>query len=208
YVPGRSWKGLAEMLLLLLPPLKVADLGAGEGTVSLLLAQRAESVIAVDSSPKMMEYATEVARRNGVANLDYRLGDIEQLPVGDGEVDLALFHQSLHHAIHPEKAILEAQRITRPGGRVVVLDLLRHRFEQAREMYADVWLGFTLVELEDLLRAAGLTDISVAVVHREEEAPHFQTVLATGRTAAGDGQCEARPSAATLTASAPQRSGV
>lgn len=181
YVPGRSWKGLAEMLLKLMPPQVIADLGAGEGTLALLLAQRAQRVIAVDSSEKMVEYGAEVARRNGVANLEYRLGDLEELPIGDGEVDISLLHQSLHHALHPETAVCEAVRILRPGGRLVVMDLLKHRFEEAREMYADVWLGFSEVELLDLLTRGGLTEIDVAVVHREEESPHFETVLAIGQ---------------------------
>lgn len=180
YVPGRSWKGLAEMLLHLLPPLRIADLGAGEGTLSLLLAQKSERVIAVDSSEKMVEYGSEVARRHGVANLEYQLGDLEELPLPDGDVDLALFHQSLHHALHPDRAVREAHRILKPGGRVVVMDLLKHRFEEARDMYADVWLGFSEVELVDLLTAAGFQGLHVAVVHREDEAPHFETVLATG----------------------------
>lgn len=180
YVPGRSWKGLAEMLLRLLPPLTIADLGAGEATISLLLAQRAERVIAVDSSPKMVEYGADVARRNGVTNLEYRLGDLEQLPIQDSVIDLALFHQSLHHAIHPIRAVEEASRIVRPGGRIVVMDLLRHRFEEARELYADVWLGFSTVEVTELLEKAGFTDVEVSVVHREEEAPHFETIFAMG----------------------------
>jgi ubiquinone/menaquinone biosynthesis C-methylase UbiE len=180
YVPGRSWKGLAEMLLKLLPPLVIADLGAGEGTLSLLLAQRAERVIAVDSSEKMVEYGTEVARRNAVANLEYRMGDLEELPLGGAEVDIALLHQSLHHAIHPSKAIAEAARILKPGGRIVVMDLLKHRFEEARDMYADVWLGFAEVELVDLLQNAGFESVEASIVHREEEAPHFETLLAIG----------------------------
>src|SRR4051812_27397179 len=110
YVPGRSWEGLAEVLLRLLPPLVIADLGAGEGTIALLLAQRAKQVIAVDSSPKMVEYGTGVAQSNGVKNLEYRLGDLEELPIKTAKVDLALFHQSLHHAMHPQKAIEEARR--------------------------------------------------------------------------------------------------
>lgn len=181
YVPGRSWKGLAEMLLKLMPPQVIADLGAGEGTLSLLLAQRAERVIAVDSSEKMVEYGAEIARRNGVANLEYRAGDLEELPIGDSEVDISLLHQSLHHALHPEAAVAEAVRILRPGGRVVVMDLLKHRFEEARDMYADVWLGFSEVELVDLLTGVGLTGVEVAVVHREDESPHFETVLAIGK---------------------------
>ena len=87
YVPGRSWEALSEMLLRLLPPLVIADLGAGEGTLALLLAQSAKHVIAVDSSRKMVEFGADVAQRNGVANLEYRLGDLEDLPIPDGEAD-------------------------------------------------------------------------------------------------------------------------
>ncbi|MDQ6664802.1 MAG: metalloregulator ArsR/SmtB family transcription factor [Acidobacteriota bacterium] len=178
YVPGRSWKGLAEMLLRLLPPLVIADLGAGEGTLALMLAQRAEKVIAVDSSGKMVEYGADVARRNGVKNLEYRLGDLEELPLKSGEVDLALLHQSLHHALHPRKAVEEARRILKPGGRIVILDLLKHGFDDARELYADVWLGFSQVELIDLLRKSHFRAMDVSIVHREEEAPHFETLMA------------------------------
>jgi ArsR family transcriptional regulator len=178
YVPGRGWKALAEMLLRLLPPLDIADLGAGEGTMSLLLAQRARHVIAVDNSQKMVEYGSELIRRNAVANCEYRLGDMEELPLAPAEVDLVLMHQTLHHVLHPERAMAEAWRVTRAGGRIVILDLLKHECEAARELYGDVWLGFSQVELCDLLREAGFEEIEVAVVFREEEAPHFQTVLA------------------------------
>ncbi|MFN9265737.1 MAG: metalloregulator ArsR/SmtB family transcription factor, partial [Acidobacteriota bacterium] len=132
YVPGRSWKGLAEMLLKLLPPMVIADLGAGEGTLSLLLAQRAERVIAVDNSEKMVAYGREAARKAGVANIEYRVGDLEELPLADASVDLALFSQSLHHALHPPDAIREAARILKPGGRVAVLDLRRHAVRQEK----------------------------------------------------------------------------
>ena len=135
-------------------------------------------MIAVDNSEKMVEYGSGIARRNRVKNLDYRLGDLEDLPIESGSVDLALFHQSLHHALHPEKAIREAARILRPGGRVAVLDLLKHSVEQARELYAHVWLGFSQVEIIDLLRRAGFDPADVSIVHREEEAPHFETLLA------------------------------
>jgi Methylase involved in ubiquinone/menaquinone biosynthesis len=178
YVPGRSWKGLAEVLLRLLPPLVIADLGAGEGTLSLMLAQRAERVIAVDNSEKMVEYGKETASRNGVGNLEYRLGDLEELPLKDEEAEIALLHQSLHHALHPQRAVEEAWRILKPGGRVVILDLLRHGFEEARELYADVWLGFSQVDLSQMLANAHFSSADITVVHREEEAPHFETVMA------------------------------
>ena len=98
YCPGRSWKALAETLLKLMPPMVIADLGAGEGTFSQLLAQRAEKVIAIDNSEKMVEFGASVARENGYLNLEYRLGEIESQPIADGTVDLAFFSQSLHHA--------------------------------------------------------------------------------------------------------------
>ena len=178
YVPGRSWQALAEMLIRLLPPLVIADLGAGEGTLSLMLAQRAERVISVDNSRKMVEYGAEIAQKHAVLNLEYRLGDLEELPLDDEEADLALFHQSLHHAIHPEKAVAEAWRILKPGGRIVILDLLRHNFDEARDVYADVWLGFSQVELVNLLGDANFAEIQVSVVHKEQETPHFETVMA------------------------------
>lgn len=180
YVPGRSWKGLAEALLKLLPPMVVADLGAGEGTLSQLLAQRAERVIAVDNSEKMVAFGRELALRHGLPNLDYRVGDLELLPIDDASVDLAIFSQSLHHAPHPAKAIREAWRILRPGGRIVVLDLVRHSFEEAREMYADLWLGFPEVELEEYLRSAGFTAIESSIVNKEPQPPYLETLLAIG----------------------------
>lgn len=178
YVPGRSWQGLAETFLLLMPPLVIADLGAGEGTVSQLLARRAKKVIAVDNSEKMVEFGSSLARSHGVKNLEYRLGDLEELPVKKGEADVAIFSQSLHHAQHPRRALTEAFRILKPGGRIIILDLLKHHFEEARALYADVWLGFSEVELRRMLSDAGFKDISTALVHREDEAPHFETILA------------------------------
>ncbi len=180
YVPGKSWKSLAEALLRLLPPLVVADLGAGEGASALLLAQRAKKVIAVDSSARMIEVGREQALRHGVKNIDYRLGDMEEIPIGDGEVDLVFFSQSLHHALHPERALAEAARILVPGGRIVILDLVRHRFEEARELYADEWLGFSESDLESMLQNAGFINVEATVVDKEPETPQFQTLLATG----------------------------
>ena len=178
YVPGKSWKSLAEALLLLIPPMAIADIGAGDGSFSLLLAQNAKNVIAVDSSAKMIEFARDQAHRHHVKNVDYRLGDMEELPIDDDAVDLVFFSQSLHHALHPDRAVCEGARILRPGGRIAILDLAKHRFEEAREMYADEWLGFSEAELESMLHRAGLAKIQTSVVQKESEPPHFQTMLA------------------------------
>ena len=178
YVPGKSWKSVAEALLRLMPPMTIADLGAGEGSFALLLAERATKVIAVDTSAKMLEVGRDQALRNGVKNVEFRHGDMEEIPIADAEVDLVFFSQSLHHALHPERALQDAHRILVPGGRIVILDLARHRFEEARELYADEWLGFSEADLEAMLERAGFTSVSTSVVDKEPEAPQFQTLLA------------------------------
>jgi ubiquinone/menaquinone biosynthesis C-methylase UbiE len=180
YVPGRSWKGIAEAMLKLLPPMVIADLGAGEGTISQLMAQRAKKVIAIDNSEKMVEFGAELAKRHGIGNLEYRLGDLEDVPIRTGTIDLAFLSQALHHAVHPEKAVAEAWRIVKPGGRIAILDLNRHHFEEAREMYADLWLGFTELEIEKYLKGAGFRNVETAIVYREPDPPHFETLLGTG----------------------------
>ncbi|MEY2546239.1 MAG: hypothetical protein QOG48_1356 [Verrucomicrobiota bacterium] len=179
YVPGRSWQALAHALIPLIPAGVIVDLGAGEGTLSQLLASNARKVIAIDSSPKMVEFGSKLARKHGFKNLEYRLGDIESPPMEKGIVDLAIFSQALHHAIHPERAIAGAHRMLKKNGRVMILDLLAHRFEKARELYADHWLGFSEVKLQELLDHAGFKEIDVRVVSRERQSPHFQTVFAT-----------------------------
>ncbi|TDU70804.1 ArsR family transcriptional regulator [Prosthecobacter fusiformis] len=183
YIPGRSWKGLGETLLKLLPPLVIADLGAGEGTLSQLLAQRAEKVIAVDNSEKMVAYGADLAAKHGFTNLEYRLGDIEEPPISPGTVDLVFLSQALHHALNPDRAIRAAFTILKPGGRIVILDLLKHQFEKARELYADVWLGFSEAELHEMLSKAGFQQTETSLVHRESQSPHFQTILALAQKA-------------------------
>ncbi len=180
YCPGRSWQALAHALITLLPRLTVADLGAGEGTLSQLLAKNARKVIAIDNSPKMVEFGSKLAKKHGFKNLEYRLGDIEDPPIAKNSVDLAILSQALHHAIHPQRAIAAAHQILKRGGRLVILDLLSHRFERARELYADHWLGFSEVQLHLFLEKSGFRGIEVSVVAREKQSPHFQTVFGTG----------------------------
>jgi ubiquinone/menaquinone biosynthesis C-methylase UbiE/biotin operon repressor len=180
YVPGRSWEALAHTLITLLPAMTVADLGAGEGTLSQLLAKTARKVIAVDNSPKMVAFASQLAKKHGLKNLEYRLGDMQDPPIAKNSVDLVIFSQALHHAARPERAIGHAHSILRKNGRIVILDLLSHRFERARELYADHWLGFSEVQLHEFLENTGFKNIDVRLVAREKQSPNFQTIFATG----------------------------
>ncbi len=181
YCPGRSWEAIGHFLLHLVPSIKVADLGAGEGLISQLIARRAEHVTCIDNSPRMVEVGTELAAKNGLANLEYRLGDIEEVPLPDQSVDLAILSQALHHARHPQVAVAEAFRILKPGGTVLVLDLKEHTFEKARDLYADLWLGFKESTLHSFLKTAGFIKVEVTMVAREENEPCFETLLATGK---------------------------
>jgi ArsR family transcriptional regulator len=178
YGPGRSWQALGHMLLRILPPLSVADLGAGEGLISELLARRCRKVIAVDNSAKMVAFGSTKAKKNGLRNLEFRLGDLEDAPIEASSMDVVLLSHALHHASDPARALRGAHRMLKPGGQVLVLDLLEHQFERARELYGDRWLGFAESDLQRWLESAGFRKIEISVVAREDEAPHFETLLA------------------------------
>jgi ubiquinone/menaquinone biosynthesis C-methylase UbiE/DNA-binding transcriptional ArsR family regulator len=177
YGPGRSWQALGHLLLRILPPLTVADLGSGEGLVSELLARRCKRVIAVDNSERIVAFGAAKARRIGLKNLEFRLGNLEDPPLASRSVDLVILSQALHHATDPARAIAGAHRILKPGGQIMILDLRQHSFEQARTLYGDHWLGFAESDLDRWLQAAGFREPELSVVAREEHPPHFETLL-------------------------------
>ncbi len=181
YGPGRSWQAFGQLLLRILPPVTVADLGSGEGLLSELLARRCKKVIAVDNSEKMVEFGARKAKQNGLKNLEFRLGDLENPPLDPESVDLVILSQALHHAAKPDDAIKAAHRILVPGGQILLLDLAKHKFEQAHELYGDRWLGFPESDLQRWLETAGFKKIEINIVAREDQPPHFETVLASAQ---------------------------
>ena len=181
YGPGRSWQAFGHLLLRILPPLVVADLGSGEGLLSELLARRCKRVIAVDNSEKIVAFGAAKAKKNGLKNLEFRLGDLENPPIDPQSVDLVILSQALHHAAEPAKAIAGAYKILKAGGHVMILDLSRHTFNRAHELYGDRWLGFPESDMHRWLEAAGFKKIEISVVAREEQSPHFETILASGQ---------------------------
>jgi ArsR family transcriptional regulator len=181
-VPGRSWAAWARALGHLLPPLDIADLGCGEGYLTIEAARFARTVIAVDRSEAVLERARGAAARRKLKNIEWKRGDLEQLPLNDASVDVALLSQALHHAAAPAQALAEAARIVRPGGRVLVLDLRRHDEQWVRERLGDMWLGFDDAELRRLLEGAGFSDIKVTVGTRRQGDP-FTVLIASGTKA-------------------------
>jgi SAM-dependent methyltransferase len=178
-VPGRSWAAWSRALGLLLPPLTVADLGCGEGYLTIEAARWAKQVIAVDRSDIVLERAKALARRRRVSNVSWKRGELEKLPVKDASVDVALLSQTLHHAASPARAVAEAARIAVPGGQVLILDLREHREEWVRLKLGDRTLGFGDGELKRMLLDAGLRDVKVAVGASKAGDP-FTVLIASG----------------------------
>jgi SAM-dependent methyltransferase len=181
-VPGRSWAAWSRALALLMPALKVADLGCGEGYLTMEAARWASRVIAVDKSEAVLNRAQALARRRRISNVIWKKGELEKLPMKDAAVDVAMLSQALHHAHDPARAVAEAARVTVPGGRVLLLDLRAHQEEWVRSKLGDRRLGFDDDELRKMLTSAGLGGVKVGVGARKAGDP-FTVLIASGTKA-------------------------
>ena len=176
--PGGGWAALAAGLAAGFAGKDVVDLGAGEGELSLLLARFAGSVTAVDQSKAMLKQVAAKAKAEGAGSvLKTCEADLEALPLHDGSADAVILSQALHHAAQPSRAIAEAARILRAGGRLVVLDLVKHDQDWVREQWADQWLGFDPDELSQWMQSAGLKGIRTEKL--PAAAPEFSVLLAS-----------------------------
>ncbi len=178
-VPGRSWAAWARALGHLLPPLEVADIGCGDGYLTLEAARWARTVYGIDRSDEVLERARALAARRRVTNVQWKKGDLSRLPLRDCSVDVALLSQSLHHAAAPDEALTEAVRVLRPGGRLLVLDLRKHDQQWVTTKFGDRWLGFSEAELERLLQEAGLRDARAHVGAKQSGDP-FVVLIGSG----------------------------
>jgi len=178
-VPGRSWAAWSRALGHLMPAVRVADIGCGEGYLTIEASRWASKVIAIDRSPIVLKRARSLATRRRVRNVIWKRGDLDRLPLRDASVDIALLSQALHHAADPARAVAEAARIVVPGGRVLVLDLREHDEKWVRSRLGDRWLGFADEQMAKLLKNAGLTNVKVTVGARRTGDP-FTVIVASG----------------------------
>jgi ArsR family transcriptional regulator len=178
-VPGRSWAAWSRALGHLLPAFRVADLGCGEGYLTIEASRWAEKVYAIDRSTAVLDKAKELADRRKVKNVEWKKGELEKLPLKDESVDVALLSQALHHAEDPKRALDEAVRILAPGGRLLVLDLREHEENWVHDRLGDKWSGFSEEKLRRLLTDAGLSNVRLTVGARRTGDP-FTVLIASG----------------------------
>jgi ArsR family transcriptional regulator len=169
---------LHALMALVDPTLVVGDLGCGTGQLSALLAPHVARVIGVDGSADMLQAARQ--RLKGVASVEFRLGSLETLPVSDSELDAAVMALVLHHIPEPSRALAECARALKPGGRVLIVDMLPHDRAEYQQQMGHVWLGFPEKQMRKLLAGAGFEDVRIHALPVDADAKGPALFVATG----------------------------
>lgn len=179
YSPGRTWEALARAALPLLEPGDVLDIASGDGVTAELLSPHAKSLVSVDASPKVVAAARERLKR--FRNVEVIEGDMHALPWDAPRFDLVLLMHALTYADDPPRALAEAARVLRPGGRLLSTCLARHEHRTAVEPYGHVNLGFTPRELRRFAGKAGLEVQTCEIVTKERRPPHLEVISLMAR---------------------------
>lgn len=179
YSPGRTWETLARSLLQLLETGDVLDIASGDGITAELLAPHAKSITCVDSSERVVDAAAK--RLRAFHHVQVIQGDMQALDLGEQRFDLVLMLHALTYAENPAKAVAEASRVLRPGGRLLAVTLGQHDHRTAVEPFDHRNLGFSGDQLRELADSAGLDVISCHQISRERKAPHFEVISLLAR---------------------------
>ncbi|HEX7341169.1 MAG TPA: metalloregulator ArsR/SmtB family transcription factor [Rhodanobacteraceae bacterium] len=174
YSPGRTWETLARALLQLLATGDVLDIASGDGVTAELLAPHAHSIVCVDAGERVTAAARE--RLKPFRNVSVQQGDMHALNLADRHFDLVLMLHALTYAEKPAKAIAEAARVLKPGGRLLAVTLARHGHKAAVAPFDHRNLGFRREDLAGLANKAGLNVVQCGVVSRERKPPHFEVL--------------------------------
>ncbi|MBF6024558.1 ArsR family transcriptional regulator [Lysobacter niastensis] len=174
YSPGRTWEAMARSALPLLEPGDVLDIASGDGVLAELLAPHSHRYVCLDSSTKVVLAASERLRR--LKNVEVREGDMHALPFPEAHFDLVVLMHALTYADQPAQAVVEAARVLKPGGRLLLTSLARHEHRGVVEAYGHVNLGFSEKELLKYAAKAGLDVSSCNTVTRERRPPHFEVI--------------------------------
>ena len=166
-------------LSLLDPDAIVGDLGCGTGHLSAMVAPHVARVVAVDGSAEMLAAARQ--RTHGLANVELHHGDLEQLPLDTGMLDVATLSLALHYVADPERAVAEAARVVRPGGRLVVLDMMPHERDDLQQRMGHVWRGFAESQVQAWFATAGLERVRYTPLPPDQSARGPSLFVATGR---------------------------
>lgn len=168
---------LHALLALIDPALTVGDLGCGTGQITELVAPHVAKVIAVDGSTDMVQAARK--RLKGVSHVDIRRGDMEALPIDDGQLDAAIVALVLHHVPEPARALAEVGRVLKCGGRVLVVDMLPHDRVEYQQQMGHVWLGFSDRTIKKYLEAAGFEQPAMTALPADAHAKGPALFVAT-----------------------------
>ena len=170
---------LQALLALIDPALTVGDLGCGTGQVSELLSTHVAKVIAVDGSTDMVQAARR--RLKGLSHVDVRRGDIEALPIDDGQLDVAIVALVLHHVPDPGRALAEVARVLKPRGRVLIVDMLPHDRAEYQQQMGHVWLGFPDKTIRKQLDVAGFDSPVITALPTEDDVKGPGLFVATAK---------------------------
>jgi len=163
----------------------VGDLGCGTGQISAALAPFVARVVAVDASAAMLQAAKR--RLQAFSNVDLRRGELEALPIDDARLDAATLMLVLHHVPDPARALAEVARVLKPGGRVIIADMLPHDRDNYRQQMGHVWLGFSDEQIRTLLKEADFEPDRIVALQADSKAKGPGLFIATGRKIMGNG---------------------